>query len=85
MHRVLLALLALVALGGCFVPKRTLTADAWDQLGNGHYYLSYTDAECAGSLCRNARPRVLLCRIEEDNQLSCVDQDAVTEALSDEP
>lgn len=77
-------LLAGVALAssGCLRTLHTITSDQWDLEGRAQYYVGYWEGQCLGAgFCFNTAGMLLMCRLNDDNSLSCSPQASVTEAL----
>jgi hypothetical protein len=79
-----LPLLAAVALAstGCLRTLHTITADQWDLNGRAQYYVGYWEGQCLGvGVCFNTAGQLLMCRLNDDNSMSCSPQASVAEAL----
>ena len=81
MKKVMMAVAALLILGGCAKPVRYRTAGHWTTPPEGKptLYQTYIEGNCSsgfagwGQGCSNVNSKLKRCTLNDDNTLACVD------------
>lgn len=73
--KLLVAAACTLGVSACAAPMRAVThISSWSTDKGDYFYLAYTENQLVS--------RVKLCRIQQDNAVSCVDQPAIDNVLN---
>jgi len=66
----------MASLGGC--TRRAITMTSWWE---NYVYVGYWEGKCLGGFCSKGAPKVQRCNINDDNSVTCVQEEALNAVL----
>jgi len=72
-------LLAMSLLGGCKTARTIKNISWWDN----YAYVNYWVGKCSAATCTKGESKVKRCVINEDNSVTCTEEEALTPLLND--